>query len=285
MAFTDEEAFRLNQLSWDDRVGSHFKSAMYQRHVEELRGGGHCLEGHTLEALGRLGSLEGKSAIHLQCHMGMETLSLARLGAKATGLDFSQPAIDVGRGLADELGLGVDFICANVYDTLEHVEGKFDLVLVTVGALCWLPDIERWAKIVGELLKPGGMLCLWEVHPLADVLDDHPGQGDSPDSPMLVVKYPYFHEEGIRCDEDGSYTDKDAKFEHNASILWTQPLGDVINALVGAGMRIDRLDESPLCVWPAYDMMEEVNPNRFKLPGKLRDTLPITYTLIATKGE
>ncbi|MHC4994635.1 MAG: class I SAM-dependent methyltransferase [Planctomycetota bacterium] len=277
------ESFHLNRLVWDESVPVHANSAMYQEHFDALRNGGHSLEPHTVEALDHLAPFAGKSVIQLQCHLGHEALSFAQLGAEVVGLDFSQPAVDFANGLAAELDLNARFVCANVYDTLDHIDQTFDLVVITIGAVCWLPDLAPWAHIIAKLLKPGGTLYMNEAHPFGDTLDDL--SPDDKKKPELVVRYPYFHEGPLEFEEDGSYADPDAKFEHTKTHDFCQPLSTVINSLIGAGLTLQRLDESPRCVWPRFKMMTEITPNEFELPEPLKNTLPMTYTLIATKNR
>lgn len=269
------EGMRLNRLAWDERVEAHWRSAMYTRHAEALRVGGHCLGGRVVE---QVGDVRGRALIHLQCHMGMETLSWSRLGADAVGLDFSRPAIDKAELLRDELGLGTRFLCANVYDAVEAAGATFDVVFVSIGALCWLPDVRRWARVVAALLRPGGWLYLDEAHPFMDVFDDHP------DGASLQVRYPYACRDGLTFDEDGSYAATDATFTHTRTMDWSHGLGDVVTALIEAGLVIDRLDESPRCVWPRFKMMTQTDVDSWSLPGPVLHTLPNMYTLWAHRA-
>ncbi len=262
---------------WDERVEAHWKSAMYRRDAEALRGGGHCLRGEVVEAVG---DVAGKSLIHLQCHMGMETLSWARLGADVMGLDFSRPALDKAELLRDELGLKASFVCGNLYDTPEPVEGKFDVVFQSLGSLCWLPDREGWARVVAGLLNSGGHYVLNDGHPFAEVLEQVPGAGAYHLEPVR----PYFHERGIEFDAGGTYADPDARFNCNRSIEFIHPLGGVVTSLIGAGLVIDRLVESPWCGFPRYGSMEQTGPDMWELPGELRGKLPMSYILVAHKG-
>lgn len=272
---SDKEAFELNRLSWDERVATHMQSRMYRRMVMEMQARQHCLDEDHVE---RMGSVAGKRLLHLQCHTGLETLSWARLGAEVTGVDFSQNAIGGAKEYGRALGISARFICTNVYDVPAAIPEQFDIVFVSVGSICWLPNIWRWAKVVSQILKPGGKLYMVEVHPFADVLEDHPTE------PLLIVKNTYFHEEGIRTEEAGTYADPAAKFQHNATITWTHPIGSVINALIRQGMVIRSLDETAECVWPRFKQMIEVNPNLFELPQPLTGKLPMMYTLVAEKG-
>ncbi len=249
---------------------------MYRRHRHALAQGGVCLDAEHVQ---RMGDVAGRKLIHLQCHMGMETLSWARLGAEVTGIDFSEPAIERARQVSTELCLPARFICANVYAARDVVQGAFDIVFVSVGSICWLPDIDRWAAVVAGLLSAQGKLYMDEVHPFADVLEDDPTQT------ALVVRQPYFQKEGQLWHEAGSYAASGRVFEHTAHRLWTHPIGSVVNALIGAGLRIGDLFESPRCEWRRFGQMIETEPNRYALPGPLAGKLPMSYTVIASKDS
>ncbi len=270
---SQSEAYELNRAMWDERVPAHWASKMYSRHADDLRAGGHCLSDNLIE---RVGDVAGKTLVHLQCHMGMETLSWSRLGAKAVGVDFSGPALERAVHLRDELNLDTRFIQANVYDAAKELgTGGFDVVFVSVGSLCWLPDVPRWAGVVNELLKPGGRLVINEVHPVCDMLGQPEGQNH------LEPMYPYFPEEGRIFDGDGTYVDSDIKFKATRSVEWSHPLGEVVTALINAGMVIHWLSETADCCWPAYPMMEQAGPESWELPGAMRGKVPMTYSLVA----
>jgi SAM-dependent methyltransferase len=269
-----KSAIATNRLMWDDRVEAHWKSAMYTRDAEALRGGGHCLRGHILQTVG---DVTDKSLIHLQCHMGMETLSWARLGADVVGLDFSQPAIDKAELLRDELGLKAEFHCQSLYDAPKVIDRRFDIVFQSIGCLCWLPDLKDWARVVASMLNDGGRYILNECHPFSDVLEQAPGSQD------LMLVHSYLGDEAIEFNEGGTYADPDATFDHNRTIEHIYPLGDVVTSLIEAGLTIDRLNESPLCVFPRYAMMDYVSPDTWELPGAMRGKLPMSYTLVAHK--
>ena len=269
------EGIEWNRLSWDDRVQAHWESAMYRKHADALRSGGHDLAEHIVRGVG---PVDGKSLVHLQCHMGMETLAWSRLGARATGLDFSQPAIDKAMGLRDELGLKTKFVCGNVYDARELIEGQFDVVFVSIGSLCWLPDVKRWAQIVASLLRPGGQLFLNDVHPLMDMLEN------KPDDPVgFGLHYPYLGGGRVVCDQDGTYADETVGFEHNRTAEWGHPLGETVTSVIEAGMCVTRLEESSRCVWPALKVMEQVDEERWEFPEPWRGKLPVEFTLTAVK--
>ena len=266
------EAFELNRLSWDERVDTHWKSAMYQKHIADLRAGRPCLRERIVAAVG---DVAGLSLAHLQCHMGMETLSWSLLGADAVGLDFSQPAIARAEQLRDELKLDTRFVCCNVYDAVEALKQAYDIIFISVGAICWLPDIDRCARVVRALLKPGGRLYMNEVHPFLEAFDD------DADGRNIAVCYPYLDAPGLQFDRQGSYADTSATFRHTRTVDYLHSLGSIVTAVARAGMVIDRLAESAECVWPRFKMMEQTGPDDWAMPGPALGRLPHTYTLTA----
>lgn len=270
----EQQAFAWNRAAWDERVPAHWASAMYRQHADALRAGGHDLSDDIVAGVG---DVRGKSLIHLQCHMGMETLGWSRLGADAVGVDFSAAAIEQAERLRDELGLDARFICANVYDVPGLVDERFDVVFVSIGSLCWLPDIRRWARVVSTLLESGGLLYLNDSHPLTDILTDaESGTG-------YVAAWPYFHDEGVIEECGVTYSDGGQTFSNTRMVDWVHPLGKVVTALIESGLRIRRLEESPRFVWPAFDQMERIDANRWELSEPWRGRLPGEYTLVADR--
>lgn len=272
---SDGEAFELNRGMWDDRVGAHWASTMYSRHADDLRAGGHCLSDELIEAVGEV---SGKSLAHLQCHMGMETLSWSRLGAKAVGVDFSESALERAAHLRDELGFDTRFVQTNVYDAAKELgAGGFDVVFVSVGSLCWLPDVAKWARVVGALLKPGGRLVMNEGHPVCGMLDQPKGKDH------LEPTYTYFCDEGLVFEGDETYVESEKPLKMMKSVEWSHPLGEVVTALIGAGLVIEKLSETSDCCWPAYPMMEQTGEETWGLPEPMRGKVPMMYTLVARK--
>ena len=174
----------------------------------------------------RLGALEGVRGVHLQCHIGTDTLSLARLGAQMTGLDFSPASIAEARTLAQQTGTPVEYVEADVYRALEVLpRASFDLVYTGVGALCWLPDIARWADVVGGLLRPDGRLFIREGHPMLFAIDES-------HKDRLVVDYPYFQtDEPLVIEDAGTYVETEVQFSHNLTHEWNHGLGETVTAL------------------------------------------------------
>jgi SAM-dependent methyltransferase len=217
----------VNLAGWNERVPAHVASPGYavQRFVEDPG----FLSNVVRFDVPRLGDITGLRAVHLQCHIGTDTVSLARLGASMTGLDFSAAAIEAARKLASETGADVTFVEAELYaapDALDN--GSFDLVYTGIGALGWLPDIRRWANVVSALLRPGGRLFIREGHPMLWTLDDER------DDDLLVAKYPYFEQaEPMVFDQGGTYVETDVVFEHNLTHEWNHGLGEIITASRG----------------------------------------------------
>jgi SAM-dependent methyltransferase len=175
----------VNRANWDERVPAHAAARDYA--LERFIGDPDFLSDVVRFDLPRLRNIEGLRGVHLQCHIGTDTISLARLGARMTGVDFSPPAIEQARRLAEQVDADVDFMEAEVYDAIDRLgAGGFDLVFTGVGALCWLPDVRRWAGVVAGLLRPGGRLFIREGHPMLWALDAPRADG------LLVVEHPYF---------------------------------------------------------------------------------------------
>jgi len=269
-----EDAQAANRKWWDSAVPVHLASAFYD--VEGWLAEG---RGPRKREVAVLGDVAGLDLVHLQCHFGKDTLSWARAGATVTGLDFSEPAIDAARDLARRAGLAdrSDFVCAPVAEASSALGGRlFDVVYVSLGALCWLPHIDEWAGQVAALLHPGGRLFLHEVHPVSLALADDD----------LTVIYPYFEETApFRDAEPGSYADLTAigAMPGDEKFGWNHGIGEIIGALVGRGMRIDRLDEHDWTSFLRFPWLVETAEEEFGTPeGHLR--VPLSYTLVASKS-
>lgn len=260
----------VNQARWDELVPHHARSAFYD--VEGFKAGRNTVDSVSLDLLG---DVQGKSLLHLQCHFGMDTLSLARLGADVTGVDFSEPAIELARSLADEIGVRARFIQTNLYDLPDVLDEPFDLVFTSHGTIVWLPDIRGWAEIVARYLKPGGRFVFVDGHPFTWMLNqevDH-----------LEFEFGYFNQQqAFIFDEGGSYADMEATLEHTRSHEWHHGLGDIVNAQIDAGLRIERVDEHPFVAWKMLKMMVEVEGGWWRLPDEYPQ-LPFTLTIRATK--
>ena len=235
----------VNRANWDDRVPAHVASADYD--VRQFLDDPRFISGVVRFDRPLLGDVGGMRGVHLQCHIGTDTVSLARLGASMAGVDFSAPAVAAARELAGATGADATFIRANVYDAADVLEaGSFDLVYTGIGALCWLPDIRRWAQVVAALLRPGGRLFIRDGHPMLGTLND------PRDDRLLTVGYPYFETaEPVVFDYGGTYVQTDAVFTHNVTHEWNHGLGEIVTALLDAGMTLIGLTEHDSVPWNA----------------------------------
>jgi SAM-dependent methyltransferase len=267
----------VNRASWDERVPAHAGSPDYalERFVQDPE----FLSGVVRFDLPRIGEVAGARAVHLQCHIGTDTISLARLGARMTGLDFSAPAVAQAAALAERVDADVDFVQGDVYDAVELLgAGRFELVFTGIGALCWLPDIRRWAAVVAGLLRPGGRLFMREGHPMLWALAEARPDG------LLVVEHPYFETAAPTVwDDGGTYVETDATFVHNVTHEWNHGLGEIVGALLDAGMDLTLLVEHDSVPWEALPgQMERLDGGEWRLAER-PERLPHSYTLQAVK--
>jgi SAM-dependent methyltransferase len=265
------EQMEANRLNWEERTAIHVGSRFYD--VEGWLASGAGPKKRETDALG---DVTGLRLVHLQCHFGKDTLSWARAGAIVTGLDFSPTAIDFARDLAARAGLSdrSEFVCANVYDARQALgDATFDIVYVSLGALCWLPDIDRWAEQVGELLSAGGRFYIHEQHPLAWSLSDD----------GLAVEYTYFEEsEPFIEDSDVTYTDAERPIENQRTYEWNHSLGEIVTALLSRGLVVDCLVEHDWTVWPRFSWLVRTEDGQWTMPPGM-PRIPLTFTLVATK--
>lgn len=274
-----ERYLGVNRACWDDRAPAHAASPDYDvsRFIEDPTFISHVVRFD----LPRLGDIRGVRGVHLQCHIGTDTLSLARLGAQMTGLDLSTASLEQARRLAERAGPHVEFVEAQVYDAPAALgTGRFDFVFTGIGALNWLPSVSRWASTIAQLLAPGGRLFMREGHPIMWAVDEERRDG------VLVVHYPYFErEEPMVFDDPGTYVATDATFAHNLTHEWNHGLGEVVTALLQAGMELTMLVEHDTVPWEALPgQMTQVELGEWRLTDRPW-RLPLTYTLQAAKRD
>lgn len=228
-----------------------------------------------------LGDVTGLRGIHLQCHIGTDTLSLHRLGARMTGLDFSPAALHQARALASRAGADIDYVESTVDGAVAALgAGGFDLVYTGIGALCWLPRIRDWAQTVAALLRPGGRLFIREGHPVLATMADPTG----PDS-QLVIAYPYFEQPDPQMwDEPGTYVETDIEFDHNVTYEWNRGLGEIVTALLDAGMQVTGLVEHDSVPWEALPGLMVVDDRGEWRLRQHPERMPASYTLQAVKS-
>lgn len=254
-----EDHRQVNRALWNERAPAHAASPDYA--VERFVADPAFLSDVVRFDRPRLGDIAGRRGVHLQCHIGTDTLSLARLGARMTGLDFSPASLTEARRLAERAGAGIDYVQSDVYDAVGVLgPGRFDLVYTGVGALCWLPSITRWAEVVAGLLAPGGRLFIREAHPMLWALDEHR-------TDVLAVEYDYFERpEPMVFDHAGTYVETDVTFRHTRQLVWSHGLGEIVGALLGADLTITALEEHDTVPWEALPgQMEQAAPGEWRL--------------------
>jgi SAM-dependent methyltransferase len=277
MGASIEDWRSINLANWESRVPIHSGAGGYD--LAAFDDPGH-LSNVVRYDLPRLGRLDGLDVVHLQCHIGTDTVSLARLGARrVVGLDFSASALDVARDLASRAGNPVEFVHGDAYDAVELLGAQqFDVVYTGVGAICWLPSIRRWADVVAGLLRPAGRLFMREGHPVLWTMCD-----PRPDN-LLVVEFPYFETDGVLFEEESTYAGQ-GTVGSPASVSFNHGLGEIFTALRDAGLALTDLEEHREVSWnPLGDAMTESldHPGEFVLATG-RDRMPLSYTLQARR--
>ena len=262
----NNSAFNSNRALWNAMTEVHFGSKFYD--VESFVAGRNSLSQLEIDLLG---DVRGKQLLHLQCHFGQDTLSIARMGANVTGLDLSDVAIEKAKVLADRCGSKAEWICANVIDPQPSLEQKFDIIFSSYGTIGWLPEVKNWARNISRYLKPGGKFVFVEFHPVIWMFDNE----------FSRIEYSYFNRHPIVEMQKGTYAEKDAPIEME-SHGWNHSLADVIAALLDAGLRLDRFmehDGSPHDCFP--DMMQS-DDGLYRING-FAGKLPMIYALTCTK--
>jgi SAM-dependent methyltransferase len=264
--------FDDNRRLWDQLTAINAKSPMYD--MDAFKRGQSTLD--PVE-IAELGDVRGKSILHLQCHFGQDTMSLARMGALVTGVDFSGEAIRLAKSLSTELNIPAEFICCNIYDLPKHLDKQFDIVFTSAGVLCWINDLTAWAQLIDRYLKLDGTFYIREFHPVADVFDNETAAG-------LAARHSYFHkDEPMVFSADGSYSDHDAKFETPCtSSEWHHPLADVVNALLAVNFKLEFLHEFPYCSYDCFPFLEKGTDGRWRFPGG-KELIPLMYSIKAVK--
>jgi SAM-dependent methyltransferase len=258
-----------NKANWNERVSIHKKSELYS--LAKFKKGVNKL--HSLERE-ELGDIKGKSVLHLQCHFGMDTLSLEMLGAKPTGVDFSEEAIQAAIELRDDLAMNSKFILSDIYSLPEKLNEKFDIVFCSYGVLIWHPDINKFANVVSHFMKDSGFFYIAEVHPASSIFNN------SSDTAKLEVKYPYFNKpEPLEFDQEGTYADRNAKTTNNKTYEWIYSLSDIFMALINSGLKIEFFHEFPFTVWQQFEWMEKNEDGYYRI----EEEIPLLFSLKATK--
>lgn len=273
MTTSDNLLTESNRRMWDERAAVHRADRTGFYAIETFRRGGDVLM--PIEA-GEIGDIKGQTLLHLQCHIGLDTLSLARRGAVVTGVDFSGEAIATARGLAAEMGLQARFVECDIYDTPSAIGERFDIVYSTWGTIGWLPDIRRWGEVVATMLAPGGFFYFADGHPFALALEL---QDD-----RLVSRYPYNSapDEPMAFDDSTTYTGDPTLLQHTRSYSWNHALSDILGALLDRGLRLEFLHEHDRVPYRMFPHMVPAGERMFRLPeGAPR--LPLAFSIKVSK--
>jgi len=261
-----EDYIRKNKDAWDKRTGVHLDSAFYD--VAGFLKGRSSLNPTELALLG---NVQDKRILHLQCHFGQDSLSLARMGARVTGVDFSETAIEQARQLNAQLQLNADFVCCDLYDLPQHLDGQFDIVFTSYGVIGWLPDLQRWGAVISRFLKPGGRFVMVEFHPLVWIFDND----------FTHIRYSYFNTETIEEESTGSYTDRSAPIRYT-EVSWNHSLDEVFNGLWQNGLQLTGFREYDFSHYPCFAGMHAAAEGAYRITA-LGDKAPLMYSLTALK--
>ena len=270
-----DEYRTTNLANWNERVSGHMAPDGYG--VDRLVDDAEWITAVVRHDSTKLGNVDGLRLLHSQCHIGTDTLSWAKLGATVTGLDFSPKAIAAARSIAERMGVDATFVETELYDAPQHINSMFDLVYTSVGAICWLPDITMWAQVMAGFVKPGGRFWIRDSHPALMALDD------TRDDEQLVVRFPYFHQPTPLNFSDAESYAGSAKLENPDSYSWAHSVADVINALMDAGLTLERVEEYQHLDWQFLPFMEETNEGTWVLPESVRDNVPMQFSVLAQK--
>ncbi len=290
----DDTYLAINQANWDSRAPLHARAYGLARYVDDAQ----ALSDVVRFDRPRLGDIAGLDAVHLQCHIGTDTLSLHRLGARMTGVDLSGTSIDHARELAERVGADITYVQSDVYSAPAALGNRtYDLVYTGIGAICWLPDIARWGRTVAELLRPGGRLFIRDMHPVLNaglamtVADDHPdrsqqqwisGQGDV----TIALELPYWEQsQPLEWNDEVTYAGSEV-VSSPRSVEWNHSLGEIVSAVLDAGLRLTSLVEHDSVPFEPFQGAMTFDPET----GEYRLTerpwrLPATFTLTAVKDQ
>jgi SAM-dependent methyltransferase len=263
----------INHRNWDERAGIHARDTTGDYMLDRFRAGEDGL--HSIEAA-ELGDIAGKRVLHLQCHIGRDTLCLARRGAIATGLDFSGVALDVARRLADETGLNARFVQGIVDDAPILTPGPFDMVFTTWGTICWLPDLARWAGAIAAVLAPGGELYFADAHPSFLVLEDHAGRLAPTHDFHTPIDRP------LEFVTPTTYTGDPTIMTHQSTREWIHPLSAILGARLDAGLTLLMFHEHEVLPWQGVPSLVRESDRLWRLPDG-HPRIPLSFSLRAKK--
>lgn len=257
----------INRKLWNDKTSVHYQSDFYD--VKSFIKGKDSLNPIEIELLG---DISGKSILHLQCHFGMDSISLARRGGMVTGIDLSDQSIKQAKDLNERSGTKVDFILSDVYSLPQNLNKQFDIIFTSYGTVGWLPDMDKWAGVIQHFLKPGGKFIMVEFHPVVWIFDDN----------FKEIIYKYSDIDPIIEDLEGTYANREADIK-NRSVSWNHGLGTVLNALLKKGLTIDSFQEYDYSPYNCFNNTIEVDEGKYQIKG-LEGKIPMLYSLTIRKN-
>ena len=258
--------FETNKKTWNEKTGIHIRSVFYDN--ENFLKGKSSLKEIEMNLLG---DISGKSILHLQCHFGQDSISLSRLGAKVTGIDLSDEAIKRAKEFASQADTQTTFICCNIYDLPKYLEGSFDIVFTSYGTISWLPDLDKWARIISHYLKPGGRFVFVEFHPVVWMFDD---DFDKPG-------YNYFNTGPLLETETGTYADKEAPLAQDF-VNWNHSISEILNSLINHRLEINLFNEFDYSPYNCFKHTVETEPGKYRIKH-LDNKIPMLFSILATK--
>ncbi|WGH76912.1 class I SAM-dependent methyltransferase [Tenacibaculum tangerinum] len=263
---SEQNYVEINRQSWNNRTEIHLKSKFYD--LDNFIKGKNSLNNIELNLLG---DVKGKTILHLQCHFGQDTISLSRLGANVIGVDLSDKAIESAKQIAKNTNSNTKFICCDIYDLPNHLNEKFDIVFTSYGTIGWLPDLDKWAKIISNFLKPNGQFVFVEFHPVVWMFDDN----------FEKIDYRYFNSGAIIETENGTYADKKAAITQSY-VMWNHGISEVINNLINNELEINSLEEFDYSPYNCFNKTIEFEPRKYRIEH-LEDKIPMVYSITAKR--
>ncbi|MHB1440522.1 MAG: class I SAM-dependent methyltransferase [Cuniculiplasma sp.] len=261
----------VNKNLWDELARVHVRSQFYD--IDSFLKGRNRLREFEIK---ELGNVKKKKIIHLMCHIGLDSLSLVRMGGEVTAVDFSSESIKIAKELSEKAGIRCKFIQSDISSVLDHVKEKFDVVYTSIGVLAWIRDLNHWAKTVSELLREGGFFYMAEIHPFTMLISEYSTVDD------LRISNNYFYpKEAQYYSQEGSYADRSAKVNAKGSYQWERTISDVINSLISNGIELDYIHEFPFTCWPQFNFLHKESDGYFTIPDKL----PRFPLLFSVKGH
>ena len=265
-----DEYLQANQKLWNEWTEEHEKSPFYD--LEGFKAGKERLKSVELD---EVGDVHGKSLLHLQCHFGLDTLAWARHGAMVTGVDLSNDSISLARSLSNELNIPASFVYSDILTLPDNLQGQFDIVFTSYGILHWLRDLKRWANVIHHFMKPGGFFYIVEDHPFMRIFSSDPERGVIPDNSY------FFNAEPYKAETAGTYANNFVG-RKRTYYMWDHSIGEIVNSLIDAGLRIEYLHEFDFTLRQKFTNMVEGQDGYWRFPSEF-SMIPLLFSLKAGK--